>query len=86
MNFFLFQGFPLFYCKFQLSFERLKLYNMDAAIFIKTVLADDLADEIEYYNISDSESNNMVFLSFSIYFCFFNFSHKSRTFPARDFD
>ncbi|KAL3998594.1 Met-10+ like-family protein [Acanthocheilonema viteae] len=39
-----------------LSFEWLKLYNMDAAIFIKTVLADDLASEAEKYNISDSKN------------------------------
>uniref|UniRef100_A0A8R1XQI0 tRNA (guanine(37)-N1)-methyltransferase n=1 Tax=Onchocerca volvulus TaxID=6282 RepID=A0A8R1XQI0_ONCVO len=36
-----------------LSFERLNLYNMDAAMFIKTVLADDLANEAKNYNISD---------------------------------
>ncbi|EFO22582.1 hypothetical protein LOAG_05906 [Loa loa] len=39
-----------------LSFKRLKLYNMDAAIFINTVLADDLANEAENYNVSDSEN------------------------------
>uniref|UniRef100_A0A158Q8P4 tRNA (guanine(37)-N1)-methyltransferase n=1 Tax=Elaeophora elaphi TaxID=1147741 RepID=A0A158Q8P4_9BILA len=39
-----------------LSFDRLKLYNMDAAVFIKTVLADDLSYEAENYSISDSKS------------------------------
>uniref|UniRef100_A0A915PLH7 tRNA (guanine(37)-N1)-methyltransferase n=1 Tax=Setaria digitata TaxID=48799 RepID=A0A915PLH7_9BILA len=29
-----------------LSFERLKLYNLDAAVFIRTILADDLANKI----------------------------------------
>ncbi|CAG9531758.1 unnamed protein product [Cercopithifilaria johnstoni] len=39
-----------------LSFERLKLYNMDASMFIKTVLVDDLICEAEKYNISDSKN------------------------------
>lgn len=43
---------------FQLSMERLKLYNMDAAMFIKTVLADDLAREAEKYDIHDSKSTD----------------------------
>ncbi|KAM3720741.1 tRNA (guanine(37)-N1)-methyltransferase [Dirofilaria immitis] len=40
-----------------LSFERLKLYNMDATMFIKTVIADDLANEAKNYNVSDSKNN-----------------------------
>ncbi|KAK6106055.1 Met-10+ like-family protein [Brugia pahangi] len=41
----------------RLSFERLKLYNMDGAIFIKNVIADDLTNEAKNYNICSSSDN-----------------------------
>ncbi|VDK76223.1 unnamed protein product [Litomosoides sigmodontis] len=40
----------------RLSLERLRLYNMDAAMFIKTVLADDLAREVEKCYACDSRN------------------------------
>ncbi|VDN22753.1 unnamed protein product [Gongylonema pulchrum] len=48
-----------------LSTERLKMYNMDAALFISTALADDLANEFKNFKTTASGYNDS--LQFPLY-------------------